>query len=327
MEANIGGEFVLLASGAAPAGSELVTRQVRAGDAHVRVGIDRDGLRHLLVEVADEPSVDRKSAALSLGSRVLDVDGVPVLFADLKCLDSRLSLVFERLVADVVTRIESGASPQNALPLVLNEWRDLFRSESSGPTVQQVVGLIGELNMLEWLSRSVGVEGALDAWWGPDGHIHDFYSTEARAIEVKATRSLDGNRIHVSNAAQLDPLNLSDLHLVVFRLRQDRQAPTLDERIASLLGLGFPAAQLLVRIKHAGYVYETPVSFNTRFAVVSDKWWAVGDGFPGLREGRMTPLALQGVSNIKYELSLDSVGPPMPTNAVEELINGWGLHG
>ena len=193
--------------------------------------------------------------------------------------------------------------------------------------MEQVVGLIGELEMLERLSQSVGIENALEAWWGPDGHTHDFYSTEARAIEVKTTRSLEGNRIHISNVAQLDPSNLSDLHLVVFRLRRDRQAPTLDERIANLLEMGFPAARLLTKLEGAGYVHETHIHFNTRLSVVSDRWWVVGDGFPGLREARLNPLALRGVSNIKYELSLDAVGPPLSGDAADELINGWGVNG
>lgn len=317
---------MLLASGAAPTGTELSTRQVSAGDATVRVGIDKEGFRHLLLEAPDDFAPDRQSAALSLGSRVLVVAGHPVHFADLKCLDTRLSLVFERLVADVVMRIQGGAQPHKALPGALNEWRELFRAGRSGPTIEQVIGLIGELQVLERLSRNTSADGALDAWWGPDGHAHDFYSTQSRAIEVKATRSLEGNRIHISNTAQLDPINLSDLHLVVFRLRQDRQAPSLDERITSLLEAGFPAAALLTKIEGAGHVHETPLPFNTRFAIVADKWWRVGDGFPGVRESRLSPTALHGVSNIKYELSLDAVGPAMAQAAVEDLICGWGQH-
>jgi hypothetical protein len=327
MTVNVGEEFVLLMSGPAPAGTELATRQVPAGDTEVRVGIDREGFRHLLVQVPDELPPGRQSAALSLGSRVLGVGGDAIPFADLKCMDTRLALVFERLVADVVARIEGGAQPDKALPLALNEWRDLFRSGSSGPTAEQVVGLVGELQVLERLSRSIGIERALEAWWGPDGHPHDFYSTEARAIEVKTTRSLEGNRIHISNVAQLDPAGLSDLRLVVFRLKQDRQAPTLDERINSLLERGFPAAALLTKIENAGYLYETPVPLKTRFAIVSETWWTVGDGFPGLRESRLSPAALRGVSNIKYELSLDAVGPSMSPTAVEELMGAWRENG
>lgn len=327
MAVNIGEEFVLLTSGAAPTGTELATRPVSAGDTEVRVGIDSDGFRHLLVQVPEELPPARQSAALSLGSRVLVVGSEPLLFADLKCLDTRLPLVFERLVSDVVTRIEGGVPPHRALPLALNEWRDLFRSGSSGPTMEQVVGLVGELQMLERLSRSIGVEAALDAWWGPDGHTHDFYSTEARAIEVKATRSLEGNRIHISNVGQLDPTGLSDLRLVVFRLRQDRRAPSLDDRITRLLEMGFPAAALLTKIASAGYIHEAPVPLNTRFAIVNDKWWAIDEAFPGVRESRMSATALCGVSNIKYELSLDAVGHAMSQEAVEDLVGGWGQDG
>ncbi|WP_157692868.1 PD-(D/E)XK motif protein [Pedococcus dokdonensis] len=320
---NIGEEFVLLASGEAPTGTELSTRQVRVGNTDLRVGIDSDGFRHLLVQVPEEITGDRQSAALVLGTRILAVGSESVVYADLKCLDTRLALVFERLVADVAARIDAGDRPGAALLTALHEWRDLFRGVPSGPTREQVVGLIGELEVLGRLSGSVGIVQALDAWWGPDGHAHDFYSSAARAIEVKTTRSLEGNRIHVSNAAQLDPTDLADLCLAVFRLKEDRRAPSLDERIESLLELGYPAAELLAKIEGAGYVYETPIPFNTRFAVTSDRWWVVGADFPGVRESRLGPTALRGVSAIKYELSLDAVGAPMTAEHVDALVRGW----
>jgi hypothetical protein len=243
------------------------------------------------------------------------------------CSDKRLSLVFERLVSDVVARIDGGEAPHAALPKSLEEWRDLFRAAPPGLSMEQAVGLIGELHVLERLADSVGTGDALDAWWGPDGHPHDFYSSATRAIEVKTTRSLEGNRIHISNIAQLDPSDLSDLHLAAVRLKADRQAMTLDERVNALLEKGFPAAVLLSKVEAAGHLHESPIQFNTQFAVVSEKWWFVGEDFPGLRAARLAPLAQKGVSGIKYELSLDSVGPALAAEAVDELLHGWGQHG
>ncbi len=324
MTVNVAAEYLLLESGPAPTGSELATRLVHRGDSEVRVGLDRDRFRHLLVEAPDEIQAGHQSAALRLGSRVLDVGGDNVRFADLKCLDARLSLVFERLVADVVARVQAGAQPERALPAALKEWRDLFRTESTGPTLEQLVGLIGELHVLELLSERIGIEAAIDSWWGPSGHPHDFYSSSARAIEVKSTKSLEGNRIHISNVEQLDPLDLAELSLVVLRLRRDRKAPTLNERITLLLEKKFPAAALLTKIRDAGYLYDAPLPFDTRFAISSTRWWIVDDDFPGIRAARLHPTALRGISNIKYELSLDSVGPPISDEAAEKLIEAWG---
>ena len=174
MPADIGQDFVLLSSGAKPVGTALVTRKVSAGGADMRVAVDRDGFRHLLVPVPDELPRDGQSAALTLEPRLLAVDGTPVLYADLKCLDTRLSLVFERLVTDVVGRVESGDRPERALPLALNQWRELFQGGPPEFTVERVIGLIGELQVLLRLSGSTGEDRALDAWWGPDGHPHDF---------------------------------------------------------------------------------------------------------------------------------------------------------
>lgn len=327
MTSDIAKDFVLLANGPAPTGSELATRRVGARQSDVRVGIDAGGLRHLLIEVSEMPSVESNSAALTLGARTLLVNGRRILFADLMCSDKRLSLVFERLVSDVVARIDAGEAPHAAMPKSLEEWRDLFRAAPQGISVEQVVGLIGELHVLGRLADSIGTADALDAWWGPDGHPHDFYSSATRAIEVKTTRSLEGSRIRISNIAQLDPGDLSDLHLAVVRLKADRNAATLDERISELLEKGFPAAVLLAKVEAVGHLHESPISFNTQYAVVSDKWWTVGDDFPGLREARLAPLAQKGVSGIKYELSLDSAGSPLSAEAVARLIHGWGQGG
>lgn len=327
MTTDIGLEFVLLANGVAPVGSELATRPVGAKVSELRVGIDKDGLRHLLAPIAEPFATDGRSAALSLSSRSLMVGGGATLFADLKCSDKRLSLVFERLVADIVARVEAGVSPNVALPKALEEWRDLFRATPRTFTLEQAIGLIGELHILERLAESMGHQAALDAWWGPDGHTHDFYSTAARAIEVKSTRTLEGNRIHVSNLAQLDPADVEDLHLAVLRLKADQRAPTLDERISALLDAGFPAAELLAKVGAAGYLHESKPQFPTRFSVKTERWWSVGEDFPGLRESRLAAPGMTGVSNVRYELSLDSVGAFLSDDRVDDAIRGWCTHG
>lgn len=324
MTADISEAFVLLSSGAAPTGSELLTREISETDTSIRVGLDKDNFRHLLVGIDEEVPDDKRSVALTLCNRELKVGESSALFADLRCTDVRLALVFERLVSDVVSRIENGESPGKALPLALKEWRELFRGGHQGLTVEQVVGLIGELLVLERLAVCLGPQPALEAWRGPDGHTHDFYAPTGEAIEVKATRSLEGSRVHISNIAQLDPGDVNTLHLSVFRLKEDQTAPTLDERIATLLRAGFPAADLLAKVQGAGHIFETPVLVNTRFKVLADSWWHVDGKFPGLRESRLSSEALKGVSDIKYQLSIDAVGAPLSATEVGELLAGWG---
>jgi len=321
---EIGLCFVLLENGPVPSGSELTTRPVAVAGGEVRLGIDSRRFRHVLVPVHETMREDRSSAALILSSRLLEVGGSEQLFADLYCTDLRLGMVFERLAADVHDRINGGEPAAEAMPNALSDWRDLFRGGSS-ISPESVLGLVGELTVLERLAEAVGIQTALDSWWGPDKHPHDFYSASAQAIEVKTTRSLGGNRISISNIAQLDPTGLDGLYLSVLRTKLDPTAPTLDERISGLLARGFPAAELLTKIERAGYVFEGVASqTDTRYAVLGHRWWHVTDDFPGIRASRVEPDHMKGVMTVKYELALDSVPSDMATEQVEALIAGWG---
>lgn len=324
MNVNVGEAFVLLTNGPQPTGSQLATRLISTSGTEIRVGLDKNRFRHLLIALEGEIATDMSSAALILRPFELEVEGSVRTYADLRCSDARLALVFERLALDVIARVEGGIEPSSALPLALREWRDLFKSGAQGITVEQVVGLIGELQVLGRLARTLGHAAALDAWWGPDGHTHDFYAPSGAAIEVKATRSLEGSRVHISNIGQLDPADVESLHLAVFRLKADQKAPTLDERIAGLLQEGFPAAELLNKVRGAGHIYESDVALNTQFKVLAESWWAVNDDFPGLRESRLSPEAQKGVTDIKYQLSLDAAGAPLSPETVDTLMTRWG---
>ena len=57
---------------------------------------------------------------------------------------------------------------------------------------------------------------------------------------MKTTTSVDGNFVSISNIDQLDPAAIISLHLVVVHAREDSAAPSLDERIDELVGLGVP---------------------------------------------------------------------------------------
>lgn len=322
---DVAEEFILLGSGSRPGGSAVVTRSVmRIEQGNVLVGMDSENHRLVLVPVNSIPEgiEDRRSRALALTARTLQLDNDAGSFIVLTCTDPALNLVFERVVADVVGRLEADAEPSTVCSDALADWRAMFQAASIGMDREAVIGLVGELEILSRLGLA-DKNAALEAWWGPSGHMHDFYNNRGAAIEVKSTASLEGNLVHISNLDQLDPGDVSSLHLAVCSLRPDLRAPTLDERIRLLIADGFARDTLIQRVADAGHVFEAATTIDTRYAVKSTRLWEVNEGFPGLRRSEFGEDQLRGVSNVKYELMLDSVGRPVDAGDVEFVFKNW----
>lgn len=319
---DIGAEFVLLTVGGGQAsGSQLQTRRVGQDlPAVCYVARDADGERHFLV-AADAPTfaADAGSQGVTLSPRTLVVNGIETLFADLHCRITDLDLVFERLVEDVLTRLEREPErrPEVVCRLTLADWRALLKSAGSVLTRDTVIGLAGELEILSRMSTEPA--DALTAWVGPTGAVHDF-SLRGRDLEVKSTSSVDGNFVQISNLDQMDPVGTSAMHLAVVHFREDTAGMSLDDRVRSLLDVGYPRDELLERVADAGYVFESGSDDGLRFSVRSVRVWEVDDMFPGLRRGELGRRA-KGVSRVTYELALDAA--PRGLAEADGFLNSW----
>lgn len=289
----------------------------------VFVAVDSSTRRHLLVPVDMDVTIpaDDRSQGVRLGTTELQLPSGLVRFADLECRDAKLSLVFERLVEDVLLRLEESGDGPLVITRVLDEWRDLLRTARSPLERETSLGLHGELEVLSRLGRQHPA-AALTAWVGPQGRPQDFVREES-AIEVKATASVDGNSIQVSNLDQLDPSLHGRLHLVVVHLREAPTAPSLDDRIEGLLNSGFPRAELLAAVEDAGYVFESGGAASFRFETRSVRAWPVTDDFPGLRASDLAARRRRGVSRVRYELALDVAAAPMRQAESAAFLESW----
>ena len=307
-------------------GSQLLTRPigVRAAARDLLAAIDAAGQKHLLIPLTvDVVDGDQTSQGVALGSRVLRIGSDDVTYADLHCRISSLDRVFERLVEDALKRLSVDSSaPVATCRKVLGDWRALLRAAGQSVTRETIVGLVGELAVLR-LFAGLDPAGALDAWRGPSMSVHDFVRGGAE-LEVKTTTSVDGNFVSISNIDQLDPTLVASLHLVVVHAREDATAPSLDERIDELIGLGLPQDALLAKVASTGYVYGSGVPIEDRFRIRSVRAWVVGDSFPGLRRAELGEARLKGVSKIRYELALDSAPKRLSDEEFDRFIATWG---
>lgn len=327
MTVDVSEQFLYLQQAAGDvSGNSLMTRciGVQACGQDVRLGLDAFGLKHLLVPMSESTTVkDLDSAGVSLGKRELLVADSSHLYLDMHCRQPQLNLVFERLVEDVVTRLAADATtPVRTCRTALNEWRALLRAAGQTVARDVVIGLVGELEVLRLLAERDAAL-ALATWRGPDAGVHDF-ACGGRVLEVKATSSVDGNFVSISNLDQLDPSLVERLDLVVVHVREDDTAPSLDERIDGLLQMGLDRQLLLEKVAEAGYVYEAGVTERDRYRVRSLHAWAVEEGFPGLRRSDLSEARAKGVSKVRYELALDSAPPRLSDEALRRLLDEWG---
>lgn len=301
----------------------MLTRESGATTANGKIllGVDYAARRHLLIPEDWTPnSPDRISRGITLSARDLVVDGEVHRFADLVCDIPKLAEVFESLVENLIERLDGCAVPMPVVSQTLEEWRALLQKALVDISRETVLGIVGELVVLKVLAeRSTR---AITHWSGPSGSVHDFVH-DGRAIEVKATASVDANSVRISNLDQLDPSGVSDLHLAVVHLRESAEAFSIDERAAELVDMGIPALELEQALGLLGYIRGMSDTVATRFEVRSTRWWSVSDGFPGLRSSDIVPSRLRAVGHVSYDLLLPGVPSAMTDNQVDSMLDRW----
>lgn len=326
MRAGVADQFALLLADKRPPGpTGLLTR--RAGLTTVLgpvlVGTDVEARRHLLVPISDSVSADdRVSSGIDLTSRELVVGGDVIRFADLYCRIPRLSKPFEQLVEDILGRLHK--APDAGLGAVLSaldDWRALLRRGLDSPSREEVLGLVGELEVMGLLAR-VDPVAAVDGWTGPDNQSRDFRRL-GRDIEVKASSAVIPSTVRISNLDQLDPDLSSILHLAVAHLAVGSDAPHIEERIDGLLELGVPGDVLETKLREFGYFRGMEVTVPSRYHLRELRWWKVDSSFPGLRSSLIDESRLVGIDHVSYDLVLGALPPALTTSSVVELVEEW----
>ncbi|MFJ9075542.1 PD-(D/E)XK motif protein [Streptomyces sp. NPDC102278] len=292
----------------------VITAKLEIDTPHgaLRLGLDGDGLRHLLVPIGPAAGVedDVRSAGVRLTTRTLSHDdGLPVRYADIACLRRDLAGTFTGLVADLAGLIL--AEPDQAPSLIvrtLHAWRLLLAGASTSWTVPRLAGLFAELRVLEAL-LDVNPQ-AVRAWLGPLGCPQDFRGAH-HAIEVKAGVAAEGRVVHVHGVDQLETPTGGTLTLAWSRVTEStapgaRSVPDLlaacRERIddlgafeTRLTALGLPGGD--------GSTID-----RVRFLTAEQRWYDVSGDFPRVVPGSFVGgAAPAGVRGVEYRIDLNTV--------------------
>lgn len=288
--------------------TQLLTRPFRSipGIGEILIGLDHDALRHLLIPITVGSSTPSFHGGGTLKLSLRDA-GTAGHFLDLTCAEPSLSFVFERLCADVIDRLEGAAnSPSATVKSTLEDWRALFSGNSSELDRESRIGLIGELEILSALARRDPV-AALESWVGPTRALHDF-TLNGFSLEVKCTSTQGGERVTISSLDQLDPATAAELYLAAVHVQPDSSAPSIDDRVRSLLEIGVPEYGLIQKVGAYGHLFESGQNEDALFGVRGVRYWRVTDSFPGLRRSDFDETRLTGIEKVEYDLVLDTAG-------------------
>lgn len=213
--------------------------------------------------------------------------------------------LFAVLAADIANKVTSGPAAGAGARLIerLLQWQGALRARSDGLSREAIVGLVGELAILDALATSMPPSSAVDAWKGPEDGVQDFYANGV-AIEVKATAGSHA-LVPITSLDQLDRRPLRRLALAVVRLVEDpagESLTTLVGRARSVAGGGALESKLALgkwRDQDADKYDEL------RFRRVGIDIYDVRDDFPSITRAH-TPA---GIAEAMYRIDARTLVP------------------
>lgn len=294
--------------------------------APVWASLGGDGSSRFLVEIGVAPmSVPELGAdALVAGIEMLHARGSLKRFLWLGCRHASLQGVFAQLCADLVRRFAEGTAVAAGVAASLVEFRELLRTPAASLDLSAVVGLVGELLVLDQLSDASPT--AVPTWLGATKARHDFRNG-AKAIEVKTSLVRRTSTVTISAIDQLEAPQYGTLHLVHVALERNPtgslSVPALVESIkAKCQAQDAPRVDALVAT-----IAGSPLPEIARecFSLRLQQCYVVDEGFPCLVAGKLKAKALDaGVSDVTYKLDLSSAGAfRLGDEAWRALLDGW----
>lgn len=185
----------------------------------------------------------------------------------------------------------------------LDEWRELFLSNTDGLNLNELAGLLGELITLEEIAQMHGAN-ALEFWHGFEGDRHDFSGHDI-AIETK-TKTSPGEEITINGIRQLEAPIDGLLALRLIRIEEtSKEELSLPGMVQRLRALGVNQGRLEEDMLKAKASPQQITTATRYFQLVDKSAFLVREGFPRIVpasfQGKQSP---QGVSSLKYQINL-----------------------
>lgn len=224
--------------------------------------------------------------------------------------DSETVDLFGHLCANLISRIRTSADCDTAMESVAEEvdrWRRFMEKHRSPLDQQAVIALIGELAVLERLSRRIGPRAALASWRSPQGSLRDFELPDA-TIEVKTYTASSGGVVHINDPMQLEPDSGRAVFLACQEVVRDESGnQRLPDHVARVRSLLQPDTSLPSDFERllaeSGYLPDHATEYPENLRLGELRVLRVTGGFP-----RLSPSAVPlGVTHVRFGLTVASL--------------------
>lgn len=218
--------------------------------------------------------------------------------------------LFSAMVSDVLQAILGTGFGDDSRELRaflgrIRAWQEFMRKGAAPLSYENEVGLVGELTMLEkMLEVGLAPKAAIGAWSGPLDGLRDF-ELGFGAIEVKTTIASAGLVAKIGSLEQLDDTNCKPIFLGAVKYALTESGQTLPEKISAIRKRletnPITLSEFDNRILAAGFVMADAYQYHRRFFLRKLAMLEVGETFPRLMRGNVTP----GVISARYEIDIE----------------------
>lgn len=197
-----------------------------------------------------------------------------------------------------------------------------------GLSLEQEIGLYGEILFLNFLVGVIGPAAAVASWFGPQSEEHDFVLPEFN-VEVKTTTS--ERRMHVIHGLlQLVPVDRKSLFLVSVQLT--RSTPEVGLTLPGLIvsvrrSVGGYASDLDRRLDVFGWHTEDADLYATAWQLRSrPRAYCIDEDFPALTPARLKPVVPRFglLSDVSYRLDVTDMAHDSLPDPVSIFVDPQG---
>ena len=236
-------------------------------------------------------------------------DGHSAVVVALK--DSECEDLFGLLCEHLLGRVAACRDAKAAISLVIDEidrWRRFMDRHAKRLDRAGVIGLIGELAVLERLANRVGKGPALTGWRAPSGSLRDF-ELGNMTVEAKAYSPSQGGTVHINDPLQLEPEAGKELLLACQEVASaedlGQRLPDHVTRVRTTMGHDPGILGDFDRLlADSGYLAAHDDEYRDGYQLGVMKVFRVDSGFP-----RIAPESVPlGVQNVRFGLLVSSLG-------------------
>ncbi|RRJ86648.1 PD-(D/E)XK motif protein [Gulosibacter macacae] len=261
------------------------------------------------VDLADQPKPANQGRGAIDISYQSGPDDTHIRLSEHSRDDEKLLPFFTALVRNLGDARDERAAAR-AVRNTLESWRRAFAEKPPTLSKAELIGLAGELTVLEYLVDTVKRNGPAEvvSWWrGPAGADHDFSIPGYFDLEVKATNPTSA-RLQISNEFQLEAGALP-LYLLHVGIQEARPSASNAKQLSGeirRLSTKFDAAGLAefeAQLHAINIDEQSPELLDFYFISSGVDWYAIEPGVPRITSGELPP----GVRNVRYEISIEQL--------------------